>query len=353
MTGTTTGTKTGPKTEITTAHASPFAARITGTGSAFPRTIRTNQDLEKMVETNDAWVQERTGIKERRIAVREDASEHNSSLGLRASLAALEMSGKRPEDIDLILYATCTPDTLLPSTACWLQMKIGAKRAWAMDLNAACSGFVYALATAEQFLKSGQHQTVLVVGGEVISPFIDWKDRGICILFGDGAGAAVVERVAAQSEHRILTHHVGSDGHLWELFHIPAGGSNLEVTPERYEKRLNTMQMKGKEIFKVAVKTLEDYAVRALESQGLGIKDLDWIVPHQANLRIIEAVAKRLNFPMEKVIINLDRYGNTSAATVPTALDEAVRQGKIKSGDLVLLDVFGSGLTFGSMLMRW
>lgn len=335
-----------------------FSARITGTGSAFPDARVTNSDLVKKlkklgVETNDRWIRERTGIRERRIANVENPDEHNSSLGLAAARNALDMAGKTAEDIDQIIYATCSPDTLLPSTACWLQHKIGAGRAWAMDVNAACSGFVYGLATAEQFVRTGQVKTSLVVGGEVLSPFLNWEDRSSCILFGDGAGAAIVEQVAAGSPRRILSSHLLSDGNLWELFYMPAGGSNMEVTPERYHQNLHKMKMKGKEIFKIAVKTLADFARLALNQNDMTLDDLDWFVPHQANYRIIEAVGKRLDFPPEKILVNVDRYGNTSAATIPTALDEAVRDGRIKTGQTVLLDTFGAGLTYGSVLLRW
>ena len=335
-----------------------FSARITGTGSAFPDARVTNSDLAKKlkklgVETNDRWIRERTGIRERRIANVENPDEHNSSLGLAAARNALDMAGKTAGDIDQIIYATCSPDTLLPSTACWLQHKIGAGRAWAMDVNAACSGFVYGVATAEQFVRTGQVKTSLVVGGEVLSPFLNWKDRGSCILFGDGAGAAIVEQVEAESPRRILSSHLLSDGNLWELFYTPAGGSNMEVTPERYHQNLHKMKMKGKEIFKIAVKTLADFARLALNQNKMTVDDLDWFVPHQANYRIIEAVGKRLDFPLEKILVNVDRYGNTSAATIPTALDEAVRDGRIKTGQTVLLDTFGAGLTYGSVLLRW
>lgn len=335
-----------------------FSARITGTGSAFPDARVTNSDLAKKLKklgvvTNDRWIRERTGIRERRIANVENPDEHNSSLGLAAARNALDMAGKTAGDIDQIIYATCSPDTLLPSTACWLQHKIGAGRAWAMDVNAACSGFVYGLATAEQFVRTGQVKTSLVVGGEILSPFLNWKDRGSCILFGDGAGAAIVEQVEAGSPRRILSSHLLSDGNLWELFYIPAGGSNMEVTPERYHQNLHKMKMKGKEIFKIAVKTLADFARLALNQNNMTVDDLDWFVPHQANFRIIEAVGKRLDFPLEKILVNVDRYGNTSAATIPTALDEAVRDGRIKTGQTVLLDTFGAGLTYGSVLLRW
>ncbi|RZB33688.1 MAG: 3-oxoacyl-[acyl-carrier-protein] synthase III [Desulfobacteraceae bacterium Eth-SRB2] len=335
-----------------------FGARVTGTGSAFPENRVNNasivEKLKKLgIETSDAWIRERTGILERRISDVENPAEQNSSLGFSAAQKALEMAGRSPEDIDQIIYATCSPDTLLPSTACWLQHKIGANKAWVMDINAACSGFIYGLATVEKFIQTGQVKTALVVGGEVLNPFLNWEDRNSCILFGDGAGAAIVEQVPADSTQRILSSHLLSDGNLWELFHMPAGGSNMEVTPEVYSRKLNKFKMKGKEIFKIAVKTLSDFANYALKKNQMTVKDLDWFVPHQANRRIIEAVANRLSLPMEKVLINVDRYGNTSAATIPTALDEAVRNGTIKSGQTVLLDAFGAGLTYGSMLLRW
>lgn len=336
-----------------TTHPPIFASRITGTGAAYPSRRLTNDELSRRVETSDEWIRERTGISERRIATPGKPEDQNSALGTQAALQALQMAGKRPEEIDLILYATCTPDMLIPSTACMMQMRLGATRAWALDLNAACSGFVFALATADQFLRGGNFRTALVVGGDLLTAFTDWEDRGSCILFGDAAGAAVVERVGADSPNRILSCHLGSDGKLWDLFFIPAGGSNLEVTPERHEEGLNKMQMKGREMYRIAVNTLTDYALQALEANRLSVRDIDWIIPHQANLRIIEAVAKRLGVPMEKVIINIQKLGNTSSATVPTALDEAVRGGKIRPGQLVLLDVFGAGLTYGSLLLRW
>ncbi|MBN20929.1 MAG: 3-oxoacyl-ACP synthase [Bdellovibrionaceae bacterium] len=330
---------------------------ISGIGSAHPKGIVTNEELAKKIaqhgaETNDQWIRERTGICERRISsLKED--ERNSSLGLRASLEAMEMANIQPQDIDLILYATCSPDTLVPSTACWLQKKLGALQAGALDLNAACSGFVYGLHLADQMIKTGAHKTILVIGGEVLSPYLNWGDRTSSILFGDGAGAAVVQRTHSDQSSRLFSTHVGSDGNLWDLFYIPAGGSNQEVTPEVYERQEHKMKMKGREIFKVACNTLATYAKKAIESNEFSVEDVDWIVPHQANLRIIENVAKKLNVPMDKVIVNVDRFGNTSAATVPTAFAEAVKTGKIKRGDLVLFDVFGAGLTYGSALLRW
>ena len=335
-----------------------YAARITGTGCAFPERRMTNDDIANRLEaedvaTDDRWIRERTGIRERRFSDPDNPDERNSSLGVAAARKALDMAGRSPEDIDQIVYATCSPDTLLPSTACWLQHKIGASKAWAMDLNAACSGFVYGLTTADQFIKTGQTRTALVVGAEVLNPFIDWRDRGTGILFGDGAGAAVVERTQPDAPARILSSHLLSDGNLWEMLYIPAGGSSMALTPRRLAENMHKMRMNGKEIFKVAVRTLSEFAHRALESNGYTIDDLDWFVPHQANYRIIEAVAKRLGCPAEKVIVNVDRYGNTSAATIPSALDEAVRDGRIQPGQLVLLDCFGAGLTYGAVLLRW
>ena len=335
-----------------------FAARITGTGAAFPKKRVTNnsivQKLSKLgITTSNEWIRERTGICERRISDIDNPAEHNSSLGLTASQNALEMAGKLPEDIDQIIYATCSPDTPLPSTACWLQHKIGANQAWAMDINAACSGFIYGLAIAEKFIRSGQVVTSLVVGAEVLSPILNWEDRNSCILFGDGAGAAIVEQTPEDSARQILSSHLLSDGSLWDLLYVPAGGSNMEVTPERYAKKLHKLRMKGRELFKVAVKTLADFTLQALKKNHMTTDDLDWFVPHQANYRIIEAVANRLEFPMGKIIVNVDRFGNTSAATIPTALDEANRDGRIKKGQTVLLTAFGAGLTYGSTLMRW
>lgn len=332
---------------------SPYASRITGTGSAFPKKVVTNNDLAKHMDTNDEWIRERTGIRERRIVEQGNEGEDNSSLAAQAAMKALEMAGKKPEDIDTIIFGTCSPDTLVPSSACWLQKKLGAVNACAMDVNAACSGFVYALSMGDNFVKSGQSKCALIIGSEVLSPMMNWQDRTVSILFGDASGAAVIERTDADSPYRILSSHLGSDGNLWELFFVPAGGSKLPITHERLDQGLNFMQMKGKEIFKVAVKTLADYAVKALETNNVTKEDIKWLIPHQANLRIIEAVANRLDFPMEKVLVNVDKYGNTSAATTPTALDEAVRTGKINKGDLILFDVFGAGLTYGSLLLRW
>ncbi len=335
-----------------------YAAQIIGTGSAFPQKRMTNFDIiEKLasmgIESSEEWVRERTGIRERRISDPDNPVERNSSLGMRAAQEALEMAGKTPADIDLIIYATCSPDTKVPSTACRMQHKLGADRAWAMDINAACTGFLYALSIAEKFIFCGQVKTALVIGSEVLSPFINWEDRNTCFLFGDGAGAAILQQAPLDSDHRILASHLFSNGHLWELIHVPAGGSSTELTPERYAQKLGKIRMNGTEVFKIAVRTMADLATKALAEQNMTTGDLTAFIPHQANIRIIESVAGRLNLAAEKVVVNVDRFGNTSAATIPTALDEAVRDGRIRSGNAVLLDAFGAGLTSGSLLMRW
>ena len=335
-----------------------YAAKITGTGSAFPPTRVTNFDLsEKLaklgVETNDQWIRERTGIAERRYADMTEEKIPNASLAAQASQKALEMAGKSAEDLDQIIVGTCSPDTLLPSTACRLQHKLGANRAWAMDINAACSGFVYGLATATQFISTGQSRTVLVVGSEVLHPFLDWKDRSSCILFGDGAGAAIVEGVPVENEHRILSWNLSSDGKFGDLLKLPPFYTEGNLFSDEHSCNTSKMVMNGREIFKVAVRTLTEFARLVMSKNGFEMDDIDWFVPHQANQRILEAVAQRLKIPTEKVLINVDRYGNTSAATIPTVLDEAVRDGRIQKGQLLLLDAFGAGFTYGAMLIRW
>ncbi len=328
-----------------------YTAAITGTGSFFPAQKLTNQDLVKNLDTSESWIVERTGIRERRISDLRRPEERNSSLAARAAEQALLMAGKKAEEIDQIIYATCTADTLIPSAACWLQQKINAHNAWVFDVNAACSGFLYALTLAEQAVSLGRAKTVLVIGADTLSPVTNWTDRTSCILFGDGAGAVIVEQ--STTESRILGSCLQSDGRLWDLFHIPAGGSNQEVSPEVYEQKLHKMHMKGPEIFKIAVKTLADLGEAALRQCGLSIQDVTWVIPHQANLRIIEAVSKRLNVSMDHFIVNIETHGNTSSATIPTAFDEAVRDGRIKRGDIILMSTFGAGLTKGALVLRW
>ncbi|MGH7207888.1 MAG: beta-ketoacyl-ACP synthase III [Nitrospiraceae bacterium] len=322
-------------------------ARIAGTGSYVPERVLTNADLERMVATSDTWIVERTGIRERRIAA---PGETCSDLGTRAAERALEAAGVAAADLDLILVATCTGDAPLPSTACLIQRRLGAVRAAACDLSAACCGFVYALGVGDAYVKTGSRH-VLVVGAEVMSMLMDWTDRGTCILFGDGAGAVVLS--PSEGERGILSSHLHSDGNLWDLICVPGGGSRIPPSEKMLAERLQYMKMKGNETFKVAVKTLEEVAREALAANHLAVEDLDLYVPHQANLRIIKAVAERLGLPMEKVVLNMDRYGNTSAASIPLALDEAVREGRVKAGSLVMIEAFGSGLTWASAVIRW
>lgn len=322
--------------------------RIIGTGSYLPERVLTNFDLERIVETSDQWITERTGIKERRLAKKGEAT---SDLSVRAARAALESAKVKPEELDLILVATATPDMLFPSTACLVQDRIGAKGAAAFDLSAACSGFIFALSVADQFIRSGTYGTIMVIGAEVLSRIVDWEDRNTCVLFGDGAGAVVVRGM--KGERGILSTHIHSDGSLWDLIYVPGGGSRFPPSPQTIKKRLNYMKMKGNETFKVAVRTLEDAAIEALKYNDLLPADIGLYIPHQANYRIIQAVAQRLNIPMEKVLINLHRCGNTSAASIPVALDEAVRTGRVREKDILLLGAFGGGLTWGSAVIRW
>ncbi len=322
-------------------------ARIVGTGSYVPERVLTNADLERMVATSDTWIVERTGIRERRIAAPGEAC---SDLGTKAAERALEAAGLTAADLDLILVATCTGDSPLPSTACLIQHRLGAVRAAACDISAACCGFVYALAVGEAYVKTGLRH-ILVVGAEVMSVITDWTDRSTCILFGDGAGAVVLG--PADGDRGILSSHLHSDGNLWDLICVPGGGSRIPPSDKMLADGLQYIKMKGNETFKVAVKTLEESARETLSANHLSMDDLDLYVPHQANARIIKAVADRLELPMEKVVLNMDRYGNTSAASIPLALDEAVRAARVKDGSLVMIAAFGSGLTWASALIRW
>ncbi len=322
-------------------------ARISGTGSYAPERVMTNTDLEQLVATSDDWIRERTGIRERRIAAPGQAC---SDLGMIAAERALKAAGVGASELDMILVATCTPDMPLPSTACLLQHRLGATRAAACDIAAACCGFVYALGMADAYVRTGLRH-VLVVGSEVMSAITDWTDRNTCILFGDGAGAAVVS--AFEGVGGILSTHLHSDGTLSDLILVPGGGSRICPSGEMLSERAQYIKMKGNETFKVAVRTLEEVARETLAAHHMEVEDLDLYIPHQANLRIIKAVADRLRLPLEKVVLNMDRYGNTSAASVPLALDEAVREGRVKEGQLVMLGAFGAGLTWASALIRW
>lgn len=323
-------------------------ARVVSTGSYVPEKVLTNFDLEKMVDTSDEWITERTGIKERRIASPEQAT---SDLAYEASLKALKKAGLKPEDIDLIVLATVTPDMLVPSAACMLQMKLGAKNAVAFDINGACTGFVYALSVAEKFIKTGASKRALVIGAETLSRFTDFTDRSICVLLADGAGAVILEGTRKNEGIQVID--IFSDGTMWDFIHMPAGGSKMPVDEKVLRERLNFIKMRGNETFKVAVKTLEEVVETTLKKAGITSSQLGLLVPHQANIRIIQAMAKRLELPMDKVMVNIDRYGNTSAASIPIALDEAAEMGKIKKGDYVMLAAFGAGLTWGAALIKW
>ena len=322
-------------------------AWIAGTGSYAPAKILTNADLERMIATSDEWIRERTGICERRIAATGEAC---SDLAVQSGKRALTAAGLAATDLDMILVATCTGDFPLPATACLVQHQLGATKAAACDLSAACCGFVYALSVADAYVKSGMRH-VLVIGSEVMSAITDWTDRNTCVLFGDGAGAVVVS--ASDGERGILSTHLRSDGTLRELIMVPGGGSRTPPSEKVIAERLQYVKMKGNETFKVAVRTLEEIARATLAANGLRVEDLDLYVPHQANIRILKAVMERLGIPIEKVLLNLDRYGNTSAASIPIALDEAVRERRIKEGSLVMLGAFGAGLTWASAVIRW
>ncbi len=320
-------------------------ARIAGTGSYLPEKVLTNDDLTKLVDTSDEWIAARTGIRERHVAAE---GETTSDLAYQASLRALEAAGVEAGELDLIIMGTTTPDLIFPSAACLLQHKLGANGCPAFDVNAACSGFIYALTIADKFIRSGAAKTALVVGSETLTRMLDWSDRGTCVLFGDGAGAVVLK---ADAETGILSTHMHADGGKKELLWNPVGVS-VGFKPEELNAGVRVL-MTGNEVFKHAVKALDSVVDEALEANGLDKHQLDWLVPHQANLRIIEATAKRLDMPMDRVIVTVDKHGNTSSASVPLALDQAVRSGQIQRGQLVLLEAFGGGFTWGSALLRY
>ncbi len=321
---------------------------ITGVGSYVPEKILTNADLEKLVETSDEWIISRTGIKERRIAA---ADEFTSDLGAKAAERAMKMAGVTADQIDLIIVATITPDMPFPSTACLVQRKLGAHRAAAFDLEAACSGFIYGLEIGQQFIMSRTYQTVLVIGAEKLSSIVDWKDRNTCVLFGDGAGAAILQH--RPDSHGLLTAIMGADGTKADLLSMPGGGSRCPATVESVNSRLHYLRMDGKETFKNAVNAMNTAAHEAMRRCEVDITKIKCIIPHQANRRIIDAVSDRLGGTPEQLFVNLEKYGNTSAASVAIALDEAVASGRIERGDLILLVVFGAGLTWGAAIIEW
>ncbi|MDG0816599.1 beta-ketoacyl-ACP synthase III [Bdellovibrio svalbardensis] len=327
-----------------------YRSRVAGIGSYLPEKVLTNQDLEKMVETNDQWIVERTGIERRHIAAE---GETTSDLCLHASQRALKDANLNPEDIDMIIVGTVTGDRQMPSTACYLQSKLGARNVMAFDLNAACSGFVYGVSIADQFIRTGMYKNILVVGAEVLHRFVNYKDRETCILFGDGAGAWVVSRAEANDPNIIASTHLHADGDLAELLTLPGGGAIMPQSQEVLDNNLQYVQMKGREIFKNAVRTMALCCKEALAQNNVTPEQIDWIIPHQANKRIIEAVADQFDFPMERVIVYLQETGNTSSASIPLAFDWAVQNGKIKRGQNILLTAFGAGLTSGSILLRY
>jgi len=323
-------------------------AKIISTGSYIPETVITNADLEKMVDTSDEWISTRTGIKKRHIAKKEEAA---SDLAYYASLKALKKAGISARDLDMIIVATITPDMLFPATACILQDRLGARKVPAFDLEAACSGFLYGVSVASQFIRSGTCETILVVASETLSKIIDWRDRNTCVIFADGAGAAIVR--PSRDTSGIISFYMGADGGGADLVGVPAGGSRMPASIKTVQERQHYMKMKGNELFKRAVKVMIEAVDMALKMGNLTYRDIDFFIPHQANIRIIQAVTKRIDLPMEKVYINLHECGNMSAASIAVALDQALDEGKINKKDKVLLASFGGGLTWASMVIEW
>jgi len=316
-------------------------SRIVGTGAYLPAKILTNRDLERMVDTSDEWIYARTGIRQRHIAADD---EQTSDLALAASRTALAMAGIDAADLDLVVVATTTPDMVFPSTACILQAKLGAKNCPAFDMQAVCSGFVYGIATADQFIRSGQYRNALVVGAEIYSRILDWNDRATCVLFGDGAGAVVLQ---GSKTPGIISSHLHADGAHVDMLSVPGTVAGGKVAGRPF------VQMDGQSVFKFAVKVLDEVAEEALAANHLDIAEIDWLIPHQANIRIIQATARKLGIAMDKVVATVDRHANTSAASIPLALDEAVRDGRIRAGQHVLLEGVGGGFTWGAVLLRW
>ena len=322
---------------------------IVGTGSYVPERVLTNEELSESVDTTDEWITTRTGIKERRIAAKD---EYTSDMATKAALAAMEQAGVTAEEIDMILVATATPDMMFPATACFVQQKIGAKNAACLDVSAACAGFLFAVEIGQQFITSHTHETVLVIGAEKLSSITNWEDRNTCVLFGDGAGAVILKHRDA-SDHGVISTHIGSDGAYADILFMPGGGCRTPITRDNVDRRLQTIHMSGKDVYKQAVISMLNASKKALDLAGLTTDDIACVIPHQANLRIIEAISERLKIPRERVFVNLESYGNTSAAAVAIALDEANRTGYIKKGDYILLVVFGGGLTWASSVMQW
>lgn len=323
-------------------------ASITGVGSYLPSKVLTNYDLEKMVDTSDDWIIQRTGIKERRIV---ENGQITSDLATQASLLAMKDAGISPNDLDMIITSTITPDHIFPSTSCYIQQKIGANRASAFDILAACAGFIYALSIGQSFVNSGAMETVLVVGAECLSKITDYTDRTTCVLFGDGAGAVVIQK--SSSQHEILSTNLAADGSQADILIMPGGGAKNPASLESVQQRTHYIQFRGKEVFKLAINNITNMILETVNKNGLSLEDIDLIIPHQSNLRIIEATMEKLGLPMEKAFVNIDRYGNTSSASIPIAIDEARKEGCLSKGDIVMLVAFGGGLTWGSSIIKW
>jgi 3-oxoacyl-[acyl-carrier-protein] synthase-3 len=323
-------------------------ASITGIGSYLPNKVLTNYDLEKMVDTSNDWIIQRTGIKERRIV---ENGVTTSDIATQASLRAMEDAGVSPKDLDMIITSTITPDHIFPSTSCYIQQKIGATRACAFDILAACAGFIYALSIGQSFINSGAMKTVLVVGAECLSKITDYTDRATCVLFGDGAGAVIIQRNPVK--HEILSSSLAADGSEADVLIMPGGGARNPASLESIQQRLHYIQFRGKEVFKLAINNITNLILETTRENGLTLDDIDLIIPHQSNLRIIEATMEKLGLPMEKAFVNIDKYGNTSSASVPIAIDEARKEGRLRKGNIVMLVAFGGGLTWGSSVIRW
>ncbi|TLD42167.1 MAG: 3-oxoacyl-[acyl-carrier-protein] synthase, KASIII [Candidatus Jettenia ecosi] len=323
-------------------------ASITGIGSYLPGKILTNYDLEKLVETSNDWIIQRTGIKERHIV---ENGVITSDLAAQASIYAMEDAGVAPQDLDMIITSTITPDHIFPSTSCYIQQKLGATRAGAFDILAACAGFIYALAVGESFVNSGAIKTALVVGAECLSKITDYTDRSTCVLFGDGAGAVIIQKNPAK--HEILSTRLAADGSQADVLIMPGGGAKNPASLESIQQRAHYIQFRGKEVFKLAINNITNLILETADENGLKLADIDLIIPHQSNLRIIEATMEKLGLPMEKAFVNIDKYGNTSSASIPIAINEARKEGRLKKGDVVMLVAFGGGLTWGSSIIRW
>jgi 3-oxoacyl-[acyl-carrier-protein] synthase III len=328
----------------------PLRSVILGTGAELPSKVITNHDLEKMVDTSDEWITVRTGIKERRIL---EEGKGNADMALDAARRALDDAGMAPAELDAIIMATVTADYPMPSSACILEDKLGARGAFSFDVGAACSGFLNALSVADCFIRTGKIRTALVVGSDALSRLLNWQDRGTCILFGDGAGAVVLGASANGNGNGILSTKLRTDGSYAKTLYVPAGGSLRPANADTVRRHEHTITMNGKEVFKIAVRSMEEISRQALEEAGVTVDQVSLVIPHQANKRIITALAERLGVPIEKVVVNLDKYGNTSAASIPVALDEARRAGRIRSGDIVLFNAFGAGFAWGAAVVKF